>query len=47
MLHSLIAQEFITEQTPEVCLEAVRQNGLALKFVEKQTPEILFGCHPK
>ena len=28
------------EQTPEICLEAVKQHGWALKFVKEQTPEI-------
>lgn len=32
------------EQTPEVCLAAVRQNGQALKFVKEQTPEICLAA---
>ena len=28
------------EQTPEICLEAVKQNGRALELVKEQTPEI-------
>lgn len=28
------------EQTPEICLEAVRQDGNALAYVKEQTPEI-------
>ena len=28
------------EQTPEMCLEAVKQNGYTLKYVKEQTPEI-------
>ena len=28
------------EQTPEICLEAVKQYGLALQYVKEQTPEI-------
>lgn len=27
-------------QTPEICLAAVKQNGVALKFVRNQTPEL-------
>lgn len=29
---------------PEICLAAVRQNGLALQFVKKQTPEICLAA---
>ncbi len=32
--------QFIKEQTPEICLEAVKQNGYALRFVKEQTSEI-------
>ena len=28
------------KQTPEICLNAVKQNGLCLEFVQEQTPEI-------
>ena len=35
-----IVLQYITQQTPELCLEAVRNNGLALEYVKKQTPEI-------
>jgi hypothetical protein len=31
---------FIKEQTPEICLEAVKQDGLALIYVLEQTEEI-------
>ncbi|MBQ3421636.1 MAG: DUF4116 domain-containing protein, partial [Romboutsia sp.] len=34
------ALQFVKEQTPEICLEAVKQNGYALQFVKEQTPEI-------
>jgi hypothetical protein len=30
----------LKNKTPEICLEAVKQNGLALEFVKEQTPEI-------
>ena len=30
----------LKEQTLEICLEAVRQNGKALRFVREQTLEI-------
>ena len=33
--------QFVKEQTPEICLAAVKQNIFALKFVKEQTPEIL------
>ena len=29
-----------TKQTSEICLEAVREDGCSLQFVNKQTPEI-------
>ena len=32
--------EYVKEQTPEICLEAVKESGLALQFVKEQTPEI-------
>ena len=32
--------EFIENQTTEICLAAVNQNGWALTFVKKQTLEI-------
>ena len=39
--HGLALQFVDAEnQTPEICLAAVKQNGLALKYVEKQTHEI-------
>ena len=31
---------FVKDQTPEMCLLAVKQNGLLLPFVKVQTPEI-------
>ena len=39
---SYLAQ--IEEQTPEICLEAVNQNGLALKHVKNQTPDICLAA---
>lgn len=30
----------LKEQTPEICMAAVQQNGLALFFVKEPTPEI-------
>ena len=35
-----MALRYVKNQTPEMCLEAVRQNGYALEFVKDQTPEI-------
>ena len=32
--------EFISEQTPELCLAAVKSDGMTLRFVRKQTKEI-------
>ena len=32
--------QYVKEQTPEICLEAVKQNGYALEYVQEQTPEI-------
>jgi hypothetical protein len=32
--------QFVKEQTPEICIEAVKQIGYALEFVKEQTPEI-------
>ena len=32
--------QHIEDQTPEICLEAVKENGFALQFVKEQTPEI-------
>ena len=32
------------EQTPEICLAAVNQNGMALVFVKEQTPEICLAA---
>lgn len=31
---------YVSEQTPELCLAAVKQNGEALKYVNEQEPEI-------
>ena len=31
-------------QTEAICLEAVKQNGLALEYVNKQTPEICLAA---
>ena len=28
------------EQTPEMCLKAVKKNGYALEYVKEQTPKI-------
>ena len=37
---------YIKEQTPELCLAAVQQNGLALQFVKfkEQTPELCLAA---
>lgn len=31
-------------QTPKICLAAVKQNSLALKYVDEQTPEICLAA---
>lgn len=38
--HYSWALQFIKNQTPEICLESVKQNGFALCLVKEQTPEI-------
>ena len=35
---------YVTEQTPEICLAAVKQNGYALKYVREQTPELCLAA---
>ena len=37
-------KKFPDFQTPEICLEAVKQDGNTLKFVKKQTPEICLAA---
>ena len=32
---------YVKEQTPEICLEAVKQNGWNLKYVKEQIPEFV------
>ncbi len=34
------ALRFVKEQTPEICLQAVKQYGLALQYVKEQTFEM-------
>jgi len=34
----------VIDQTPEICLAAVKQNGCALKYVIEQTPEICLAA---
>jgi len=34
--------EYVKNQTPEICLVAVKHKGYALQFVKEQTPEICF-----
>ena len=34
------ALQYVTEQTPEICIEAVKQNGYALQYVKNQTEAI-------
>lgn len=36
--------QFIDEQTPELCLIAITQNGAALQFVKEQTPELCLAA---
>ena len=38
------ALQFVKEQTPEICMIAVKQNGWALRYVEEQTPEICMAA---
>ena len=35
---------YVKAQTPEICLVAVRQDGMNLKFVNEQTPEICLAA---
>ena len=35
---------YVKNQTPEICLEAVEQNGEALQHVKEQTPEICLAA---
>ena len=39
-----LALEYIKNQTPEICLVAVKENGWALKFVNQQTPDICLAA---
>jgi hypothetical protein len=32
--------QYVKEQTPEICLEAVKRDGSTLRYVKEQTPEI-------
>ena len=32
--------QFVKEQTPEICMAAVKQYGQALRFVKEQTPKV-------
>ena len=34
------ALRYVSNQTPEICIEAVRQNGNALRYVLNKIPEI-------
>ena len=34
------ALQYVKEQTSEICMEAVKNNGYALQYVKEQTPEI-------
>jgi hypothetical protein len=36
--------QFIEEQTEEMCLEAVKQEGLSLQYVKEQTPKICIAA---
>lgn len=35
---------YISEQTPELCMAAVQQNGIALEYVKEQTHEICMAA---
>lgn len=35
---------YLEEQTPELCLIAVKQDGKALEYVKEQTPEICLAA---
>ena len=41
---SLNPLAIIKNQTPEVCLAAVKQDGTALQYVKEQTPEICLAA---
>ena len=32
---------YVKNQSPEICLEAVKQNGMALEYVKNQTKEFI------
>ena len=36
--------QHIEKQTPELCLSAVKKNGIALRYVKEQTPEICLAA---
>ena len=36
--------QYVSQQTPELCLSAVKNNGYALKYVKDQTPEICLAA---
>lgn len=38
------ALAYVKEQTPEICMAAVKQKGAALRFVKNQTPEICLAA---
>lgn len=39
-----LALQYVENQTPEICLAAVRKNGRALQHVKNQTPEICLAA---
>ena len=41
---SLPPLTIIKHQSPELCLAAVKQDGIALKYVKEQTPEICLAA---
>jgi hypothetical protein len=36
--------QYVQLQTPEICLEAIKDIGYAIKYVLNQTPEIIYAA---
>jgi hypothetical protein len=39
-----LALEYVKDQSPELCMAAVKQDGYALKYVKEQTPELCMAA---
>ena len=40
----VLLYNIVKEQTQEICLAAVKQNGYALQYVKEQTPDICLAA---